>query len=137
MITIQVNGSPAPQGSKRLIHGVMVEASRGLPAWRESIRAETQRVMKTDHILRGPVRAELAFLMRRPKAHYNGSGLRKGAPTVPAIVPDIDKLCRAALDGLVNGGAMEDDSQVTTLVAKKLYSEDGRVGLYIRLSEDK
>jgi len=136
MIAIRVNGVAAPQGSKRLVNGRMIEASRALPAWREAIRFETQRAMDGSSILTGPVRAELAFLMRRPKSHYGSKGVRNGAPRLPAIVPDIDKLCRAVLDGVVTGGAMLDDSQVTTLIAKKVYAEDDRIGLYIRLSED-
>jgi len=135
-ITIQIQGTPRPQGSKRLVQGRMIESSAGLPAWRESIRAETQRVMNGSAVVSGPVRAELVFLMPRPKSHQGVKGIRKGAPALPTIVPDIDKLSRAALDGIVNGGAIRDDSQVTTLVAKKVYADDGVAGLFIRLSED-
>ena len=135
-IVIQVQGKPRPQGSKRLVNGRMIEASAGLPAWRESIRAETQRAMNGNRVMGGAVRAELVFLMPRPKGHMGVKGIRKGAPALPTIVPDLDKLARAVLDGIVNGGAIQDDSQVTTLVAKKVYADDRVAGLIVRLSED-
>ena len=136
MTTIRVNGYPAPQGSKRIVNGRMIESSRALPAWREAIRSETQREMNSSSAAEGPLRVELLFLMPRPKSHFGVKGIRKGAPTLPAVAPDIDKLARAVLDGLTQGGAIEDDSLVTTLVVKKVYADNGNAGVVIRVLED-
>jgi Holliday junction resolvase RusA-like endonuclease len=44
---------------------------------------------------------------------------------VPAVKPDIDKLCRAILDGLQDGGLLAEDSRVVTLTATKRYPNPG------------
>ena len=49
-----------------------------------------------------------------------------------SVKPDIDKIVRATLDGLVAGGALRDDSRVASLVAEKL-EVDGWTGARIRL----
>ena len=111
MITIEVRGLPAPQGSKRHVgRGVMVESSKAVGPWREAVRAETQR-----HVSKpfgGPVRVDVTFFLPRPKGHY-GSGrfageIKKSAPLHPSGRPDLDKLLRALLDGLTAGGAWVD-----------------------------
>lgn len=59
-----------------------------------------------------PYRVQLTFCFRRP-----------GRPSWdwPSRV-DVDKAVRAALDGLVRGGLLEDDRHVTELVARKQWS---------------
>ena len=125
---IRVNGIPAPQGSKRHVGGGrMVEVSKAVGPWREAVRAETQRVMGGFPSV-CPVKVVVWFMLSRPKGHYrtgkNAHLLRVGAPQRPAGTPDLDKLCRAVLDGLTNGGAWKDDGQVVTLIAHKLYAVD-------------
>jgi crossover junction endodeoxyribonuclease RusA len=116
-VRIEVAGIPAPQGSKRHVGGGrMVEMSRAVGPWREAIRAETQRV--TAHLNPGtnPVMIHITFRLPRPKtapAHIQW----------PAKRPDLDKLCRAVLDGLVDGGAIADDGLVVLLCARKLFAD--------------
>jgi crossover junction endodeoxyribonuclease RusA len=113
---IEVAGIPAPQGSKRHVGGGrMVEQSRAVGPWREAVRAETQRVMLGWPTKRQPVCVEIIFRLPRPKS----------APArvhSPAKRPDLDKLCRAVLDGIVAGGAIADDGQVVQLKAFKKYA---------------
>jgi len=117
---IEVAGIPAPQGSKRHVGGGrMVEQSRAVGPWREAVRAETQRALEQlpepEGFLEGPVHVDVDFRLPRPKT----------APRrvrYPAKRPDLDKLTRAVLDGLVSGGAMADDSQVVSLVASKNFA---------------
>jgi Holliday junction resolvase RusA-like endonuclease len=131
VITIEVRGLPAPQGSKRHVgHGIMVESSKAVGPWREAVRAETQRVMASwCEPLAGPLRVRLFFRMRRPKSHYrtgrNGHLLRDSAPAHPAVKPDGDKLERAVWDGLTAGGAYGDDSQIVQWSGVKVYGEPG------------
>jgi crossover junction endodeoxyribonuclease RusA len=114
---IEVAGIPAPQGSKRHVGGGrMVEQSRAVGPWREAVRAETQRSRGTTSITAGPVVIELTFRLPRPRS----------APArvkSPAKRPDLDKLCRAVLDGLVAGGAIADDGQVVQIHALKQFAD--------------
>lgn len=79
-----------------------------------------------------PVFVRLVFVMPRPKA------TPKTQPTPPAVKRngDLDKLARAVLDALVEGGAFHDDSQVVTLDAGKRIAElDEASGVLISVNE--
>jgi crossover junction endodeoxyribonuclease RusA len=121
-LVIQVNGLPAPQGSKRHVgNGVMVESSKAVKPWREAVRSETQRIMDTGAAFgpQVPVCIDLTFWLPRPRS------LPKRIE-YPVKRPDLDKLTRAVLDGIVSGGAVADDSQVICLVISKHFAGDGR-----------
>jgi crossover junction endodeoxyribonuclease RusA len=124
---------PAPQGSKRHVgKGIMIESSKAVAPWREAVRAETQRVIEAgqqpyDH--GEAVLVRVLFYMPRPQNHY---GSRKGvryvkdsAPGRPVTIGrnDIDKLQRAVFDGITEGGALGDDSQIASVVADKFYAD--------------
>jgi crossover junction endodeoxyribonuclease RusA len=122
-VRIEVAGIPAPQGSKRHVGGGrMVEQSRAVGPWREAVRAETQRALEIQGLDAEPVfpigtGVSVAIWFTLPKP--------KSAPKrdVPAIKrPDVDKLARAVLDGIVAGGAIIDDAQVVRLWASKAYA---------------
>lgn len=147
MIKILVNGSPAPQGSKRHVGGGrMVEASAAVGPWRDAVRGETQLLLSW---LRGdgwrelamtdldvlttsaPAAVTIVFRFARPAGHFgkgrNAAVLKPSAPRRPVTMKrnDIDKLARATLDGLVDGGAMADDAQVVDLNLSKIYCAPG------------
>ena len=65
----------------------------------------------------GPVAVFIQFYLPRPKT------LPKKI-TLPAKRPDLDKLARAVLDGLTEGGAWLDDGQVVRLQAAKYYASE-------------
>jgi crossover junction endodeoxyribonuclease RusA len=132
-----VAGIPAPQGSKRHVGGGrMVEQSRAVGPWREAVRAETQRAVGDFHTSGWdscwyagdpPLRVAITFRLARPKS----------APArvlFPVKRPDIDKLARAVLDGLVAGGALADDSQVVDLLVSKRFATT-RPGCIIEITE--
>lgn len=128
MIRVIVAGQPAPQGSKRHVGGGrMIEQSKAVAPWREAVRAETQRAMNGAYPFEGPVQVWVTFRLARPKGHYrtgrNSHLLSVLAPDWPARQPDLDKLCRAVLDGLTAGGAWLDDAQVVSLNALKEFGE--------------
>jgi crossover junction endodeoxyribonuclease RusA len=142
VIDLSVNGKPAPQGSKRHVgNGRMVEMSKAVGPWREAVRAEVQLEMWTQGRLgaplEGPLAVTITFLLPRPRGHFgtgrNSACLKPSAPAYPTGTPDVDKLARSTLDGLVMGGAMRDDAQVVMLCAAKRYAEDAPPGCYIRL----
>lgn len=133
-IKIVVNGIPVPQGSGFAVskHGqVFNPRANAAKPWREAIRAETQRAMNTAgrEPLPGPLHVLIGFQFRRPKSHYrtgrNAHLLKDQAPAYPDGKPDLDKLCRAVLDGLTEGRAFWDDAQVVQLAASKVYGEPG------------
>ena len=139
MITIRVAGVPAPQGSKRHVGGGrMVESSRAVGPWREAVRAETQHTLTTGVPLyqwpmtqQNPVQVTVKFTLPRPQGHY-GTGrhattIRPSAPRWPHRKPDLDKLIRAVLDGITQGGAIADDAQVVRIAAQKTYGTPGAV----------
>lgn len=78
-----------------------------------------------------PWRAQLAFVMPRPVS--TPKKLRRPWHTKK---PDIDKLTRAVLDGIVNGQVMHSDSQVCRLEVTKFVAAEGEpAGVHIRLWE--
>ena len=128
---IRVNGIPAPQGSKtRNAAGALYESSRAVGPWREAVRAETQAAMDRGweewvrHAFSRdgiglPVEVHIGFWLPKPKSAPKSR-------TWPSKRPDLDKLVRAVLDGLVAGGALADDAQVVVLGACKRYADDVR-----------
>lgn len=127
-IRIVVNGIPAPQGSKSAFvrkdgRAGMRESSKAVSPWREAVRAETQRVLGRP-ILDGAVFVDITFRLPRPKGHTGKRGLLPSAPKHPAVKPDADKLTRAVLDGVTEGGAIRDDAQVCVLAVEKVYADD-------------
>lgn len=110
MLRIEVEGRPAPQGSKhRGAHGQMREASPYLPAWRAAVRNTAHRTLNAlgvpaevrPHFRGAVVVRHLEFIMH--------PGQRVDSP------PDLDKLLRAVLDALKYAGVFEDDGRVVRI----------------------
>ena len=120
-IVYSVTGTPVTQGSKAISRsGRMYETGKGWAAWRKAIKEATeQQVELTDTVL-GGVRVSLTFRFPRP-----------AKPKYDYPLKDIDKLCRAVLDGMTAGGIIEDDKHVTYLTAYKQYHE--QPGVIIRI----
>ena len=130
-VTIAVEGIPAPQGSKRHIgNGRMIEVSKRLKPWRQSVATATRAVMGRRLPLDCAVAIHLQFVMPRPVS------TPKRLPTPPAVKrPDIDKTARACLDA-ITGIAICDDSQVVDLRATKRIAELGeRPGVVIEITD--
>ena len=124
VLTTFVAGQPAPQGSKRGFatkggRVAMVESSKHVKPWRESIRAAlVDDAGRPRAVFDGPVCVELRFIMRRPVS------TPKRRRTPPAVKkPDLDKLARAVLDAVSSAGVWRDDSFVTQLSAMKRIAE--------------
>ena len=110
-----IPGRPVPKGSKRALgRGVMIESSaKGLNVWMKALRAELHTAMRGEKIAAKPfpVAVDLRFYIRPPIRTV------RRRPTVP---PDLDKLVRAVLDSM-QGVVFEDDAQVTSIYARKVY----------------
>ena len=118
-LRFRVLGIPVPQGSTRafIVRGkpIITSASKGLGAWRNAIAASVEgRTVPNG----GAFGVTLEFVLPRPK-------------TLPKKVshhikrPDVDKLCRAALDALTHI-VWNDDSQVVYLSVTKTYATPDR-----------
>jgi crossover junction endodeoxyribonuclease RusA len=139
-VRIEVRGIPAPQGSKRHVGGGrMVESSKKVAPWRDAVRTETQRAMGAQPPMGGALAVDILFYMPRPKGHYrtgrNAGLVSPSAPARPCSTPDLDKLARACLDGLTEGGAWKDDGQVADLLVAKHYADQNPAGCVIRITQ--
>lgn len=132
---MRVNGTPAPQGSKRHVGGGrLIEVSKRVGPWRQAIVQEAERRGLDLDPIDEPVRVRIMFMLDRPKSHYTSKGeLRSTAPMWPAKTPDLDKLVRSTLDGLTQAAVITDDSRVVELVALKVF--DTTPGAVIQISK--
>jgi Holliday junction resolvase RusA-like endonuclease len=121
MLEIHVTGQPIPQGSKTaaVIGGraVMFDSNKKLKEWRATVTAATRTELikqrfngfESDQ----PLVVFVEFHLERPKTVKR---------LFPAVKPDLDKLVRAVFDGVTDGHAWHDDSQVISVYATKMYS---------------
>lgn len=82
--------------------------------------------------IRGPIRLDLTFIMKRPKGHYgtgkNANKLKKSAPVYHIVKPDRDNLDKFVMDAL-NGYLWRDDCQVVQgSITKKYHNPDDAFG---------
>ena len=137
-ITLEVYGFPAPQGSKAVYNGRVVEQSaKTLKPWRKAIADACHEWVTDDHtFLLGPVKIEIDFYLVRPPS------VKMNKRAFPIVPPDIDKLCRSTLDGVsqgLNGKVGDgliwaDDSLVVELIARKYYADDREPGATITIT---
>lgn len=129
MIAFSVAGLPVPQGSKTIAKsGGKVwlrdaNAAR-LKPWRERVAGAADVGCTFDC----PVEVFAVFYLPRPKK------LTWWAPA--GRVGDTDKLARALLDGMTDGGLLSDDARVVDLHAFKRYeSKANPVGVRVVVVE--
>jgi len=125
--TFTANGKPAAQGSKRhLGRGIMVEASKRLPGWRNDVAFAAQQAMPVDWPRDGAMRLDLVFRFARPKGHYNSRGeLKPTAPTFHTTATgDLDKLTRAIGDSLTAAAVWLDDAQLVEMHVHRTFASN-------------
>lgn len=136
MIRLEIFGEPAPQGSKRVYNGRIVEAgSKKLKPWRKAIADAAFNLLSEEHsLITGPLRVEVDFFLPRP------STVSQRKRPLPIVPPDLDKLARSLLDGLNQGAdsgkvgdgvIYADDSQVVELIARKHYADEREPGAIV------
>jgi crossover junction endodeoxyribonuclease RusA len=129
MISFQVRGLPAPQGSKRHVgNGRMVESSKRVAPWRQDVREEAMKHAPGSP-LAGGLCVTLGFYLPVPKS------APKKRRLLATKRPDIDKLARAVLDALTSAGVYRDDSQVVELKVEKQLAYDVSPGVEICITE--
>ena len=120
-----VIGDPAPQGSKRHVgHGVMVESSKKVKPWRQSVEAAAVAAKNGASALDGPLVLSIVFWLPKPT-----SLSKKKLALGPCRKPDLSKLIRSTEDALVTAGAIVDDARIVDLYVQKRYVlETGHTG---------
>lgn len=125
MIEFFVPGTPQAQGNHRVSRsGRLYESNRALASWREAVKlvATTARRGRS---FDEPVAVAVEFRMPKPK---------RPRFLLPAVAPDLDKLCRAIGDALESSGLIANDSRIVEWSAVKLYAEPGYPpGAFIRI----
>jgi Holliday junction resolvase RusA-like endonuclease len=120
-----VKGTPATQGSKRAFVNrytgkpSLKESSKGLPGWRNDIRAAFAPLMDGRELLDGPLEVRVRFVFLRPQHHHvagdRSRPVKPNAPVYHAQAPDLSKLLRGMEDDL-NGLVWTDDSRIARYV---------------------
>jgi Holliday junction resolvase RusA-like endonuclease len=112
--------------------GVLIhEKDKELKAWRRLIAAALTAAGAQPVGTHTPVRLDVVFWLPRPP-----SVSVKKRPLPSAKSADLDKAIRAVGDAL-SGVVIEDDSQITSVVAQKRYATDSEPpGAWIRITLD-
>lgn len=118
-----VTGDPRPQGSKRGFvtktgRVAMVDMSAGLKQWRTQIADEARSAARIFNwvVTDDPMNVSLRFTVKKPQRPKYQFPSR----------PDLDKMVRAAFDGITDSGAVwVDDAHAVTLTAAKTFGEPG------------
>lgn len=122
MISFNVVGTPAPQGSKsyrgqsKAGRAILTESSKLVAPWRQDVVAAAQQAYQGDP-LDGPLEVTLIFDLRMPASRPKR--LRESGWCWSTTKPDLDKIVRATLDALVTAGIIVDDARVCSLIAQK------------------
>lgn len=142
---VTIPHAAAPQGSKRHVgRGILVESSGRVAPYRAALAQATHEAVASatpsTWPTREPVYVWANFTCVRPASHY-GTGrneyrVKDSAPAFPATrtTGDIDKLLRATLDAMQDGGAFVDDSQVVYAVAAKTWGSAPHVHVTVKLA---
>ncbi len=127
MIAFTVYGKAETKGSTRafVVGGKAITTNDNpkTKAWQTLVAWEAQ-ANRPGEIIQGAVVVRLRFFFLRPKS----VSVKKGPHMT--VKPDIDKVTRAALDGL-KGIIYSDDAVVTKLDVEKDYGDPPRVEIEI------
>lgn len=139
-IKFSVTGTPAPQGSKKVFNGHVVEASNKVKPWRQDVKYALMFVVEAidvSPLTNANISVHIEFCMKRPKSHYRKDGsIKATSPIFHSSKPDLDKLVRSTLDAITESGIWKDDGQVVKINATKFYSNNTFTGAYIIISDE-
>lgn len=129
-VRLQVDGTPAPKGSRipgRRKDGSIFTrpASKREAPWVEQVALVAKVNRPSGQVLEPPYDIDLRFTLPSPK---------KPKYSWPTKDGDLDKLVRAVLDGLVHGGLLVDDRHVASLSARKEFAAGGPGGVVVTVS---
>ena len=119
---------PTPQGRPRVTRFVTYDPMA--PQKKQFLKSILNQLPSEP--LKTPLVVKINFYFKRPKSHYNSKGkLKRFAPLRHTSRPDIDNLLKFVLDAL-NKHLYVDDSQIISLIGRKLYAEKEGIEIYVR-----
>lgn len=127
MITIRLDGKPAPKGAAHI--GLNVHTGRPVsftPAhtrkYQATLRLAAQKVMEGMNPLTGPVAVKIIVDIPVPKSYSKKKTAKCLSGEVhPTKRPDLDNYAKIAFDAM-NQIVFVDDNQITTFRCDKRYS---------------
>ncbi|GAB3750119.1 RusA family crossover junction endodeoxyribonuclease [Microlunatus parietis] len=129
MPAVRVYGTPIPKGNMTCLgprgkggrHLIVDAKRRELEVWQGKVTAAAGALLaKIGHQLAGPVAVSVTFTVERPKTVPL---TKRPWPITRSAGGDADKLLRAVLDGLTDGGVIADDSQVASCEVWRCYPD--------------
>lgn len=135
-IDFKIFGTPKPQGSKKAFmaggKAMMAEAGGGAHAqWRNAVAEAAHQNVPFGGRLDGRLVVRLVFWFPMPASRPKAIKAIGKCPKTTA--PDIDKLQRAVLDGLMAGGLIRDDATIFRIEAQK-WETRGWTGCEVTIS---
>lgn len=118
-LTFHVLGDATPQGNVKVYRGRAVTKTPALSYWRSQVADKGAEALLSAGLdtLDGPLGVGLVFRLPMPPSR---PVWQRNLGQLPAYrKPDLDKLERAVLDGLTDGGVYRDDSQVCRITSAK------------------
>lgn len=133
-----IYGSAQPGGSKRAFKAknsdriIVTDDNPKARDWKNDVKIVAAELMKGRALFDTPLQLEVTFYMVRPKGHYGAHGVKRSAPKVPTVRPDVTKLLRPLEDALT-GIIWRDDSQIVDQIARKRYGDPARVEVKVSI----
>lgn len=136
-VIFQVEGTPVPKGRPRFARRgkfVSTYSPKTTVDYESKVSDAAKQAMGSQKPLEGPIVACIYITLPIPasysKKRFNACLLGEERPT-KRTHGDIDNLCKAIFDGM-NGVVFEDDSQVVSLHATKVYGTVGLVEIMVQ-----
>lgn len=137
LIRLVVFGKPVQQGSKKSLgpgRPWIEDNKEELEPWRNAIASASRNAGVP--MMTGPLNVVLTFYFKHRDQDVgtgrNAGVVKPNAPLYKKTRPDLDKLARAVLDALTEGGIWEDDARVAVLTCEKRYAPIPGVRIEIR-----
>ena len=135
-VSFDVIGLPAAQGSKKHVgNGVMVESSKALRPWRDSVTAAAMAA-HSGPALDGALYLDVVFRFPCPTSRSKSHRVAAASPggALKTTAPDLDKLVRAVGDALTHAGVIADDARICSIATEKV-EVTGWTGAHIEVWE--
>ena len=131
-VSFEVEGTPAPKGSKTRTRYGFRESSKRVGPWADAVKAAAIAAGDSQGLfgaLDPPYRVDVWFYISRPAT-------TKAAHPVAPTVGDADKLLRSTFDALKMGGLIEDDRFIVAgEFSKQWAGQNETPGAVIRVTE--
>jgi Holliday junction resolvase RusA-like endonuclease len=130
------NGQPLMKDGRVVLR--YGDDAKGNKQWRRTVADAAKIAFVHQSPVDFPLILEILFHLERPRSHYrtgkNSHLLRDGAPSYPAVRPDVTKLTRSTEDAMLDI-IYRDDALIIEQRCRKVYCNPGQAGAAIRLTK--